>query len=140
MLLRQLHQRADHAGGGVRDQQVETAELCLRLVDQRVAALGVVDAALDRVGRAAQCLDLRERLLGGITVAEVGEGDRGAALHEIERDGAADAARPARHEGEAAVEFLAHAGMLGSPQSPFEVVWPRPSSRARRSAAYARTS
>ena len=50
------------------------------------------------------------------------EGDRGAALDEIERNRAADATRAARHECEAAVERAAHAGVLGSPQSPLDDV------------------
>ena len=59
---------------------------------------------------------------GGIAIAKVRESNRGTALDEIERDRTADATRAPCHEREAAVERAAHAGVLGSPQSPLDDV------------------
>ena len=122
MLLGQFHHRTDHTRGGIRDEQVESAKRSGGLIDQGIAALGVIDATLDCIRSTTQRLDLRQCLLGGIAIAQVGEGDRGATLDEIEGNRTADATRAARHECETAVEGAAHAGVLGSPQSPLDDV------------------
>ena len=100
VLVLGLERRADDAGRGGVDEDVERAERRDLLGDPR---RGDVAAHEHRLG--AELAQLGRGLLGGRVSAHVADRDaRGAERGEAERDRLADPARPARHEDGRALE------------------------------------
>ena len=90
---------------GVVDEDVEAAELRDGLADDSPAVLGIAQVAAHLNGLAAGGLDEPGRLCGVVVLLEIGDGDVRALAREGERDGAADAAVTAGHDGREVFEL-----------------------------------
>ncbi len=93
--------RQRKAAGGVHDD-VDAAVFGLDPVEHRGHGVLVRDVGLHGDATAARPLDLGDGVLGGGRPAGVVDDDREAVRGEPDRDGAADAARAAGDQGDAA--------------------------------------
>ena len=103
---------------GVVDETVHPAESLLRLGDEALDLVVAAHVAARRVDGDAQRLDggLGEQRLGGDVApgqVEVVEGDRGAALRELEAGRPAQPGGAAGHDDDAAGQALADALRIG---------------------------
>ncbi len=89
---------------GVADQDVEAAEVAEGALDHPRALLPLADVGRVGLRAAPELLDLRDGRARGVLVAAVVDGDVGAVGGESERDGAADPAAAAAHQGGASSE------------------------------------
>ena len=91
MLRGHLERRPDHAARGVRDDEVESPEALDGGVDDPVDVVGVAEMPLHEQGAAPLRLDEPLRLVRGILVADVADGDVGALARELQARRPADA-------------------------------------------------
>ena len=89
---------------GVVDQDVDVAEVARDRLHHAGVGFVVVDRAGVGARAAAQGLDGGHGLARGILVLAIVDGDVGAVLRERDRDGAADAAAAAGHQGDSSRE------------------------------------
>src|SRR5207237_3568762 len=88
-----------HFRAGVADEDVERAELLLRASEHARDVFGPTDIGLDRETIRATLPHLGEGVFGGCFVLAVVDRDSHAALGQLERDAAADAARASGDQG-----------------------------------------
>src|SRR5204862_1693356 len=88
-----------HVGARVADEDVERTELLLRTAEHAGDVFDPADIGLDREAIRAALPYLSEGVLGGCFVLAVVDRDSHAALRQLERDAAADAARASGDQG-----------------------------------------
>ena len=102
---RHAHDQVVARDAGVVDEDVDLAVRVERGLDQRLSGFRLRHVRLNGQRLAAERLDLLRGLLRRGRVARVREADVGALLGEPQRDGLADAARPARDHGRLASQI-----------------------------------
>ena len=88
-----------HSGGGVADQDVKRAEGALDFRKEPLLVVVFGDVGFDDewLG-AARGADGHGGVFGGAAIAQIVDGDAGAAAAKLDRNGAANTPRPAGHQ------------------------------------------
>jgi hypothetical protein len=115
ILLSEIVEAANQTDAGVVDQDVDGAQLSLDRGDHLLHRSALRHIARDGDGLAARfgdCIDRAARLR---RLFEIIHGDGGARLGQRNRDGAPDAARPARHKCNSAFKYCHSAPCISTP-------------------------